>query len=91
MAGDGYGIMFTKDPWLPGVESVKIRSYLGHSLANIIAQELMLAWDADLIRDLFHERDREIILSIPLSFRRKSDTWYWTQVTNGEYTVKSGY
>lgn len=49
-----------------------------------------VAWDVDLIRDIFEERDADLILSIPLR-EDDRDTWYWCHEKMGHYSVKSGY
>lgn len=47
-------------------------------------------WDMDLIRDLFSERDMNLILSIPLN-ADIDDNWYWRNKRLGIYIVKSAY
>ena len=49
------------------------------------------SWDLDLIVDIFNSRDKELILQIPLSYRRESDVWYWLHNLCGVYSVRSCY
>ena len=56
-----------------------------------LVHENRRVWDADLIADLFCERDKHLILSIPLSLRTNSSGWYWLPDRRGCYTVRSGY
>ena len=48
-------------------------------------------WDEDILADLFNERDRRLIMQIPLCNGIKPDSWFWFGDKKGEYTVKSGY
>ncbi|XP_074349748.1 uncharacterized protein LOC141689374 [Apium graveolens] len=47
-------------------------------------------WDVDLIKDVFDERDVNIILTIPLN-KAAQGSWYWRQEKMGSYSVKSAY
>ena len=48
-------------------------------------------WDLDILRDLFDERDRNIIERIPLSNISRDDCWQWTVEKKGIYSIKSAY
>lgn len=48
-------------------------------------------WDADIIRDIFNNRDQEKILTIPLDESNTEDVVYWRFENTGLYTVKSAY
>ena len=48
-------------------------------------------WDNDIILDLFNQRDANLILSIPLSQRSVSDSWFWCFDSKGLFSVKSCY
>ena len=50
-----------------------------------------LRWDKDILRALFNERDRDLIVQIPLGLKEEEDTWSWHMERKGEYTVKSSY
>ncbi|XP_074337663.1 uncharacterized protein LOC141674859 [Apium graveolens] len=47
-------------------------------------------WDIDLIRDIFDDRDANLILSIPLG-EDNEDNWFWRHDKLGVYSVKSTY
>lgn len=49
------------------------------------------AWKVDLVRELFNERDAELILSITLNSSRHKDTWFWSFKKSGMFSVKSAY
>lgn len=49
-----------------------------------------IAWDIDLIKDIFDARDAELILSIPLHANVRN-TSYWRYEKMGHYSVKSSY
>lgn len=48
-------------------------------------------WDVDLISDMFNERDRNLILGIPLNDDIHEDFYYWNEDRLGVYTVKIAY
>ncbi|KAF4385325.1 hypothetical protein G4B88_026608 [Cannabis sativa] len=48
-----------------------------------------LAWDVDLVHDMFNERDANLILSISLSSSRLCDVWHWSWESSGLFSVKS--
>ncbi|XP_060960764.1 uncharacterized protein LOC133031301 [Cannabis sativa] len=50
-----------------------------------------LAWDVDLVHDMFNERDANLILSIFLSSSRLCDVWYWSWESSGHFSVKLVY
>ena len=93
--GDGTRTLVTQEPWLPDTESGLISTRLGEEFEKAKVNDLMipeqLQWDQGLIRDLFSSRDSELILTMPLSFRRIEDMWYWLHDDKKHYTVKSGY
>ena len=49
-----------------------------------------VAWEEDILRDLFNDRDRMLILQIPLSIRPSQDQWQWHYERRGKYSIKSG-
>ncbi|KAF4373524.1 hypothetical protein F8388_025218 [Cannabis sativa] len=50
-----------------------------------------LAWEVDLVHDMFNERDANLILSISLSSSRLCDVWHWSWESSGLFSVKSVY
>lgn len=45
-------------------------------------------WDIEVVRDLFNEREAELILSIPLSDSIDIDGWMWCLEKSGLYSQK---
>lgn len=92
--GNGTEISILKDPWLP-CDTNPFVSTREPGLVNMKVANLMhadrLAWDVDLVRDMFNERESEAILSIPLCSSRQKDIWFWQFDKSGQYTVKSAY
>ena len=43
------------------------------------------------MKDLFDERERRLILQLPLSGRARGDSWTWSFEAKGSYTMRSGY
>ncbi|CAH9079931.1 unnamed protein product [Cuscuta epithymum] len=48
-------------------------------------------WDVDLLKDLFVQRDVDIIQGVPLSFRDVSDRVCWRWENSGQFSVRSCY
>ncbi|XP_074342549.1 uncharacterized protein LOC141680145 [Apium graveolens] len=69
--GNGQDIDIINTPWLPTTANPYIHIHSA-SLENQKVSSLMrvgeIVWDEDLIRDLFEDRDSEIILFIPLPY-----------------------
>ncbi|KAK1370734.1 hypothetical protein POM88_036826 [Heracleum sosnowskyi] len=36
-------------------------------------------WNEDILTNLFHSRDRDLIMGNPLSYYIKEDCWYWVK------------
>uniref|UniRef100_A0A803Q2A7 Reverse transcriptase domain-containing protein n=1 Tax=Cannabis sativa TaxID=3483 RepID=A0A803Q2A7_CANSA len=71
--GNGSQISISLNPWLPCDENPRISTnhlaFLRQNVAALMVTD-NLAWDVDLVRDLFNDRDAQLILSIPLSSSR---------------------
>lgn len=91
--GRGNNILVLNDPWLPDALNPYVTSR-SEALHNAIVSNLMdlstNQWDQDIIKDVFEERDANLILSIPIS-SDEADTWYWNFEKMGGYSVKSAY
>lgn len=92
--GNGKDINIIGDPWLPCPINPCISS-VHPSLHMIKVATLMqmdsLAWDIDVVRDLFNDRDLSLILNIPLMSSRCEDKWFWAFESSGNFSVKSLY
>ncbi|KAM6584602.1 hypothetical protein CsatB_011604 [Cannabis sativa] len=91
---DGEEINVLKEPWLPSEDDPYVHS--NHpSLGEAKVRNLMVmeggSWDVDILNDLFIERDKKLILDIPLNISHGSDKLTWSYESSGIYSVKSGY
>lgn len=59
-------------------------------VSELIDQRTM-TWNDVKITEIFPTYERELILSIPLSYRRPNDKQVWFFNRHGHYSVKSGY
>lgn len=50
-----------------------------------------LAWDIDLIMDMFDQRDTSLICDLPLSMLHQKNGWFWLHEKKGSYMMPSGY
>ena len=48
-------------------------------------------WDEEVLRDIFNDRDKNLISKIALPRREMADSWYWIFEEKGEFSVKSCY
>lgn len=69
--GDGSSIKVWVDPWLRDPINFRVLTPMMHELSNILVNDLFtpgcIEWDVELVEELFNERDRVAILSIPLN------------------------
>ncbi|XP_060964189.1 uncharacterized protein LOC133033466 [Cannabis sativa] len=92
--GDGSTVNILLDPWLPDQGDPRVSSShpaLVNQTVNVLMTTEDVAWDVDLVRDLFNDRDANLILSIPLSLSRRADEWFWCWEKTGHFSVKSTY
>lgn len=93
--GNGASIKVWEDPWIPIVDSTKIRSPLVQGSEIIRVSNLFNSdrngWDIDYLKELFTQEEVERILKIPISNSQQEDRWMWLEDNKGQYTVKSGY
>lgn len=77
--GNGAEVSIINYPWLPCNDNPRVTS-CNTALDNHNVDSLMetenLAWDVDLVRDLFNEWDANLILSITLNSGRNKDVWF---------------
>uniref|UniRef100_A0A803PIM4 Reverse transcriptase zinc-binding domain-containing protein n=1 Tax=Cannabis sativa TaxID=3483 RepID=A0A803PIM4_CANSA len=91
--GRGHDVSILQDTWLPDLDNPYVTSESG--LVNQRVSSLFLvgdlAWDFELVEDMFEARDRNLIVSIQLSATAVKDDWYWCREPSWFYTVKSAY
>lgn len=92
---DGRDTKIWQVPWLPCSKNSYVTSDLHPDLRNVTVDALMInnerRWDVEVLRDIFNNRDCQLIQSIPLSRHVERDTWYWKMEKNGDFSVKSCY
>lgn len=74
--GSGTSIDILNDAWLPSVDNPKVTTVHPNLIGANVSSLMMagdLAWDSDLVRDMFNKRDAELILSITLTSSRIND------------------
>uniref|UniRef100_A0A803Q0U5 Reverse transcriptase domain-containing protein n=1 Tax=Cannabis sativa TaxID=3483 RepID=A0A803Q0U5_CANSA len=80
-------------PWLPCVEDPYVHtvtaSLQGKTVSSLMTID-QAQWDEDLIKDIFIDRDVNLILSTPFA-PNEPDIWYWRLKNLGHYSVKSAY
>ena len=80
MISDGYNTRVFFEPWLPDDVNHFVTTPVSDGLSNILVRSLMqqnvLAWDNDILNDLFNDIDVDIIRGIPLRLWRQEDKWY---------------
>ena len=95
LIGDGSTVKVWEEPWLPDDSNPYIESPVCCGLENAYVNSLrrtgISLWDEDILSDLFNERDKSLIMQIPVSNGIKPDGWYWFGDRKGEYNVKNGY
>uniref|UniRef100_A0A803QSE6 Reverse transcriptase zinc-binding domain-containing protein n=1 Tax=Cannabis sativa TaxID=3483 RepID=A0A803QSE6_CANSA len=92
--GRGHDVSILQDTWLPDLDNPYVTS-VNPGLVNQRVSSLFLvgdlAWDFELVEDMFEARDRNLIVSIQLSATAVKDDWYWCREPSWFYTVKSAY
>lgn len=48
-------------------------------------------WDVEVLRDIFNDRDIELINRIPIPVIQREDSWFWLRDEKGKFTVRSCY
>ncbi|XP_060972141.1 uncharacterized protein LOC133038108 [Cannabis sativa] len=92
--GDGTSVNILQVLWLPDQHNPFVISNhpaLEGQMVGCLFPVGLRRWDADVVNDLFEERDRQLVLSIQLSDRVERDSWYWNKENSGLYTIKSAY
>ena len=87
--------MIWNDPWLPDLREPTIQTPQVRGLDKAKVSSLMECdgkiWDEDILNDLFSARDKDLILTVPLSTRDVEDSWFRQLERRGDYIVKSTY
>lgn len=93
--GDGNSVKIWGDKWLPDRANAMIQTppfpFLQDAPVSALFNEDNSSWDEEVIRDIFVERDVDLILSIPLPLVKRNDKLIWNDDRNGSFTVKGCY
>lgn len=68
-----------------------IPDVLKDAQVNSLFDEHTNYWDNDVLRDIYNERDCELIQQIPIPVHGSQDSWYWCFDDKGQFTVKNCY
>lgn len=79
--GDGGKVRVWDNPWLPDDVNPYVSTAQPEYLNNILVKSLFSIetkqWDLELLRDIFCERDFDLILRIPTVSMDMADSLYW--------------
>lgn len=93
--GNGTTIRIWNENWLPDKDNPCVLSnlfpYLEIAIVSSLKDMQGVGWDANIIRDIFTERDAKLILSIPLDVHSREYKLIWAKEDSGIFTVKSCY
>ncbi|KAJ9153303.1 hypothetical protein P3X46_026756 [Hevea brasiliensis] len=91
--GDGNDIAIWLDSWLPDVAFPMVTTTFDFNFGVYMVSDLITdgAWNIDLVNRVFNERDRKLILSIPLRRSSSIDLQFWKHDKRGSYSVSSAY
>ncbi|XP_019150943.1 PREDICTED: uncharacterized protein LOC109147742 [Ipomoea nil] len=93
--GNGLDTTIGNHAWLPCEDNPFITTALTEEVALASVASLLnnqgTGWDVNKVTNLFNARDVSMIMNIPVSLRKPSDSWYWYWDQKGAYTVKSCY
>lgn len=91
----GDGIKFWNDKWVPSLAGFKLSSSkrIGCDIewvSDVIKKDKGV-WDKDKIKQLVIEEEWKAISLIPVSCFKREDSLVWHFLSDGNYSVKSGY
>ncbi|EOX99810.1 Uncharacterized protein TCM_008765 [Theobroma cacao] len=93
--GDGKEISVSRGNWLPCDSPRPIMSFKCAVEDDLWVSKLIIentvTWNVEKLNNIFLPCERDLVLSIPLSFRRSRDRQVWFFNNHGRYTVQSGY
>ena len=93
--GNGTRINVWHDKWIPRPSSYKVITPVRPNVENALVCELINKasgeWDVDKLNSWFQPKDKEAILSIPLSTNGTNDRLVWAENRSSKFTVKSAY
>lgn len=93
--GDGKFISIWNDKWLLNVSNAKVITppfpCMENASVDFLFKHNEKRWDGKIIKDLFNQRDANLILSFPLSRNLCIDKLIWAHEQSGNFSVSSCY
>lgn len=92
--GTGVNIKVVGQPWLANADNPYITSASVSLNSRSVADLFHVgskAWNLDVIKAEFNDRDQKCILDTMVSANDVEDVLYWSQEATGLYSVKSAY
>lgn len=90
-AGYGRLIKIWQDQWLTNHYCNKVMSPILNLAPNSTVSELMVhnapKWNTELIKLIFHDKEAEAILAMPISTLDRNDKQIWRFTFNGIHSV----
>ena len=91
----GNSVNIWSDPWLPDSLNPYVETSpmvgLEQATVDFLKSSEGRGWDYDILEELFNQRDKELILQIPIMYKEIHDCWHWIWDNKGKYFVKNGY
>ena len=91
----GYEVKVWEDPWIPTIPARPARPVAPALHSNMRVSDLINQeskdWDVNLLEKYVNRVDIPLIRSLAISSTHRRDTFYWSYIRNGQYTVKLGY
>ena len=79
--GSGENVRIWNEPWVPDLVNPFIQTPILEGMEAAKVRMLRVAtsptWDVETLQGLQEERDRNLILQLPLSTKVKEDSWTW--------------
>jgi len=95
LVGNDNKIRVWHDKWIPKPCTYKVISSEKPNSTNALVCELInretWEWNIDKLNSWFLPKDRDVILSIPLSSSSFHDRIIWAENRSGKFSVKSAY
>ncbi|XP_074336620.1 uncharacterized protein LOC141673779 [Apium graveolens] len=92
--GTGTNVKISGQPWLvdtgdPYISTVS--KTIGNNLVSSLFCMDRKAWDIDVVRDVFNDRDQRCVLDTLIEEDLQNDVLYWGKEQSGVYSVRSAY
>ena len=76
----GNNVNIWSDPWLPDSLNPYVETSpmvgLEQTTVDFLKSSKGKSWDHDILEELFNQRDKELILQIPIMYKELPDCWH---------------